>query len=472
MRKSRLVHVFYALTSSQRLLLRKAVYSPIFNKREDIQLLLEYMYKIDPISQKNLLDRETVFKQLFPKQKFDMQQLRYTMSFLLKVLEDVLIYQQATKDEFQNKLYLARAYRELKAPKFFEQTIQKARQDYGKQNLRDISNLKNAYSLELESYLATQEQGRTKPKNLQKLNDAFDIQYIAEKLKQACRILSYQTVYKEEYQTGLLAEVLGYVGNHKLLLNIPAVALYYYYYKAATEVVEGASFFDQFKHELLQAEGVFSDVEMRDLHVLAINYGIKRLNTEQGDYYLQETFDLYKIALTKDYLSEQGELSRFAFTNIVSIALKLKEYKWTWDFIESYKEHLNTVVRETYVHHSLSKWHFEQKQYDEAMLLLQQADYDDLLLNLSSKIMLLKIYYELSEYEVLDALLNSFKTFLSRKKLLAYHKENYRNVIRLTNKLVNVNPFSKTAKAKLRQEIEQTKVLTERAWLLQQLDQL
>ena len=37
--------------------------------------------------------------------------------------------------------------------------------------------------------------------------------------------------------------------------------------------------------------------------------------------------------------------------------------------------------------------------------------------------MLLKIYYELQEYEVLDSFLHSFNVFLQRKKLIGYHKE-------------------------------------------------
>ena len=86
--------------------------------------------------------------------------------------------------------------------------------------------------------------------------------------------------------------------------------------------------------------------------------------------------------------------------------------------------------------------------------------------------MQLKIYYELQEFDVLESFLNSFRTYVNRKKqsgdLRSYHQENYLNIIRLTQKLLTYNPFDKKEKAKLKDEIEKTKV-TERKWLLDQL---
>ncbi|MCY7330670.1 MAG: hypothetical protein LH618_19110 [Saprospiraceae bacterium] len=50
------------------------------------------------------------------------------------------------------------------------------------------------------------------------------------------------------------------------------------------------------------------------------------------------------------------------------------------------------------------------------MPLLAQAGESDLLLNLDSRVMLLKIYYETGEWDALDALLASFRVLLLRKK--------------------------------------------------------
>ena len=79
---------------------------------------------------------------------------------------------------------------------------------------------------------------------------------------------------------------------------------------------------------------------------------------------------------------------------------------------------------------------------------------------------MLKVYFELEEFDLLDAHLGAMRTFIRRKKMIGYHEENYVNLIHFTRKLVESNPYDRTEQEKLRQEIEQTKVVAEKGWLL------
>ena len=83
-------------------------------------------------------------------------------------------------------------------------------------------------------------------------------------------------------------------------------------------------------------------------------------------------------------------------------------------------------------------------------------------------------YYELSEYQTLESLLESIRAYLQRKnKMLgSQHIALYKNIVRYTKKLIKVNPYNKEQVAKLRLEIEAATPLTEKAWLLKQLDDL
>ena len=101
-----------------------------------------------------------------------------------------------------------------------------------------------------------------------------------------------------------------------------------------------------------------------------------------------------------------------------------------------------------------------------------QFDYDDILFNLIAKSMLIKIYYEEGEFTALDSLLESLRTYINRKKAIAYHKNIYNNLIRFTKRLVRVGPYDSVQKEKLRREIEEANPLPERKWLLEQLEAL
>lgn len=477
MQKSKLIEVFFELSSTEKTALRKFIHSVYYNRREDVRQLHAYLEQFEDGHHPDL-SKDKVFSYVFPNEdhaKEKEQDLRYVMSFLLKLIEEFLTTEEAMSNESLNHLRLARVYRRMRLPKHFKQELRKARHLHKKSNLRDFEHYEMAFQIEQEEYIFTGHTERVAPRNLQQLSDMLDIQYIAAKLKQSCLLLAHQTMYKISYDTGLLQALLQYVDEHEELLEEPAIALYYFYYQAVT-LEEGEAYFKRFKKLLLQEVNAFPEDEMRDLYQFAINFCIRKVNlqAEGFEQYFEEMLDLYKAGLEYSFLLQDGQLSPFAFKNIVSTALWLQQFEWTADFIQKYQNYLNPSIRETYVNFAYSKLRFEQKNYDEALLLLQKVEYSsDIFLNLNAKVMLLKIYYELDEYDVLESFLNSFKTYVNRKKksgdLRSYHQENFLNIIRFTIKLLTYNRFSKKEKKKLKVEIEDTKVLTERSWLLEQL---
>jgi hypothetical protein len=106
------------------------------------------------------------------------------------------------------------------------------------------------------------------------------------------------------------------------------------------------------------------------------------------------------------------------------------------------------------------------------MKLFAQSDYDDILMSLNAKTMLLKMYYELDEINALESLLGSMRTYLQRKKVLGYHKSNYQSIIHFTKKLLKLPPYASDQHAKLKKELTEASPLTERKWLLEQLDRI
>ncbi|HAD13909.1 MAG TPA: hypothetical protein DCF33_15900, partial [Saprospirales bacterium] len=119
---------------------------------------------------------------------------------------------------------------------------------------------------------------------------------------------------------------------------------------------------------------------------------------------------------------------------------------------------------------SMAKVYFTLKNYKLAMPLLARVDENDLLLNLDSRVMLLKMYYETDATDALDALLASFKILLLRKKkLIGYHSTHYLNTLRYIQKLTRLNQNDRQAIQVFRAEIEANKLVIEKDWLLEQL---
>ena len=63
--------------------------------------------------------------------------------------------------------------------------------------------------------------------------------------------------------------------------------------------------------------------------------------------------------------------------------------------------------------------------------------------------MLLRIYFELGEYDALESLLDSFATYLRRQQDLGYHREHYRNLIHFVRRLLNIGMHNKEERQEL-----------------------
>jgi len=61
---------------------------------------------------------------------------------------------------------------------------------------------------------------------------------------------------------------------------------------------------------------------------------------------------------------------------------------------------------------------------------------------------------------------------VKRHRNLGYHSKSYLNMVRLTRKLVRLNPSDGRRRKALEERIESTEGLTEKQWLSEKLDEL
>ena len=234
---------------------------------------------------------------------------------------------------------------------------------------------------------------------------------------------------------------------------------------------EEDSYFRAFSGLLADVQPVFSVEEIRRLYLQAINYCIRRLNNGEHRFF-RDVLELYQAGLEREYLLEQGVLSRFTYHNIVAAALHVGELDWVNTFIHNYKALLERRYRESSFSFNLARLEYHRKRYQAVLELLQKANYRDPLLNLAARTLLLKTWYELGETELLHAHLDAMRNYIQRKKVIGYHKANYLNIVRYTDRLLRARYGDARAVSNLEQSIRSEEVLTERDWLLAQLGEL
>ena len=443
----------------------KFLESPYFNATQLVIDLFQFISQLSP-KKRNTLTKEQLHLALYPTLSYKDERIRLAMSQLVQLIEQFLLLEEWKNNTLSNKIQLVQLYQQKKAEKLYEQTSHLTYQQLQKQPLRNAVYFNQSYQLALANYQQASFTNRMGPQNLQEVADLLDTSYLIEKLKTACLVASHQRVYQQDYDFSLLELILDYITQNKLT-TIPAIGIYYYSYQSLVKENPTDSF-QQFKNLLFQYQHQFTKTELMDIYLMGINCCIRMIN--KGDHqFLEESMDLYQKGLASNALLENGVLSRFTYQNIVSTGLRTQSYQWTEKFIETYKSKVEKAYRESAYRFNKGRVAYQQKQYPAALDLLKDTDHKDLLVNLFSKTLLLKIYYELEEFKLLDAFLDSFQIYLRRKKIIGYHRDNYKKVIYYTRQLMKVNPFDKEEKRALEKKIIGEQNLLEKEWLLTQL---
>lgn len=441
--------------------------NPHFNRRPEVLRLFRFIRSGLP-DKKGKLTIKNAIKALPPEKAATEAQLRYCLSYLNQAIHQFLVQQAALRPSPAHYIHLIKTLRGYESPKHQQVAYRKLRQFFAGDILPSVDYYRLRYETERETYHDSVNPQRTAPKNLQALNDTLDLSYLAEKLKNCCLALSHQAVVEVNYDTGLLPFALQYLDqNQALLSQEPVLGLYYYYFKAATQA-EGVAYFTQMRQLMRDHAQQLATEEQRTIYLLAINYGIRQFNSGQSDY-LRPVFDLYREALDLNLLFENQRLSPFAYKNIAGIAIRLQEFGWAKNFIESYQNRILPQYRKDYTAYLFAKWHYEQQAYGPAMEHLNQVKFTDRFLSLDAKVMLMKIFYEQEEFEVLDAFLTATQRYLERQNLMSYHKQNYGNTIYFLRKLLSTNPHDSKQIQQLKARIAAANPLGEKAWLLGRL---
>ncbi len=441
------------------------VCSPFFNWKEHIVRLYKYFRWC--LETGRSPDKEGAFAAAHPDRSFDDTSLRLANSDLLYLLERFWIYEEALADRGRNQIWLVSAYRKRNLTRHCQTALREARQHYQCQTQRDAEYFDDNYRIELEAFQLSASSKRYEAFNLQEIAHLLDQAYAARLLRLVCIALTHQALTQKPYRFSLLEAVQAHV-EREGWLDIPAIGLYHYACRFLMDSKAEDSF-TRFCEVLQKTSDQLPADEQRTLYLLAINFSIKKSNdTSQLGWY-RTTLSLYRRALEHGLLLENGMLSRFAYNNIVGVAVRLGEIAWAEQFAERYRLLLERRYREATFHFNMARIAFARSDYDNALIYLQRADYKDFINGMNARILQMKIYCETREFDLLESHLDSMLHFIRRQRAVGYHRENYLKVVRYTRMLIRLRPGDTSAAAELRRQIESEPVLTEKEWLLSRL---
>ena len=440
--------------------------SKFHNIRQEEKSL--YKYLIDCIAKDLDPDRQKLFKKVYGnKVKFNDQKLRLVISKLFKQIEKYcILLELGTGNEELEDLLLLRYYRKKNLG-----TLYKSKYNSIMSNNRSAKKKTLPFDflldIEFENYQYESLQKRNQELNIQVLLDLTDMNFYTQKLRIACYALSHKNIYSAEYDFRYTEEILIDI-EERDLLTIPVISVYYHCYQMMRKIDDEATY-RLFRNTLLNYQENFNQDELRSLYFFALNFCIRKLNKGEKSFG-KEGLDLYEKAIKMKILFIDGKLSRFTYRNMAMMAIRNEDFERAEKISDDYENLLRAQDRKSAYHFNKALIYYYKKEYELALENIIEADFKDHLISLAAKTLQAKIYFELDADKVLDSHLDSMEMYIIRNKVLGYHKNNYKNIIKYFKRLVRLNPYDNEKKMKFAEKVKSEEVLTEKKWLLEKIE--
>jgi hypothetical protein len=386
---------------------------------------------------------------------------RVLMSELYKMCEKFIIIQATLSDKVYSTVTLSRFFREVEDEKLFSALYSAT----GNTTPKTADDHAFMSQIEYEQWQFSQLKSRFSKMNFDRMVYHDDVSIISHKLKLMVNLLSQTHLTSTIINTSLTKTFMNLVESNGYT-EVPCISMYYFAIKMMDEP-ENESWFSKLQKGLSEFSDYFTHDELKILLGQAINYCIRQHNSGVR-IYTEYLFDLYHKALDKDYLLTHGYLSRTTYRNINTIAIRLGMYTEAKNISKTYKSKLRPEQRESAYSFNMANIYFAEGDHDSSLAELINVELDDHLSNLFAKALQLKIYYETNNFRLLDAHLDAMQVYLTRKKIIGYHKTNYSNILKYTRKLMNLPTNDREARQKLGIKIQNEKILTDKEWLLKQ----
>lgn len=465
MKKSKLVHSLRTCSPKELTALKRFVASPYFNRQTELSQLLAYLLGYWPHFEADALQKTHVFEAIWPNLAFDGKRFRYFITALEKLVERFWAIQKMEQTGHAAQLALLESASARGAGKVYKQANRRLKA------LTEVQGeaTESSYFLEHFQWSETNQrhfaraQERRYDDSIQHQSNYLDRYYFLEKLKLACAMLDRRAVVAGTYEIGISAAWSKHL-TEQSCFDEPLIRLYYETWLCLQDEQQEAHF-HAFKARLEAHDQMIALNELRNLYHMAINYCARKIRQGQ-EAYIATALDLYLNGLQKDILLHNGELSPWAFTNIVKLAMRLQRYEWGEAFLHEYAPKLPAASRENALRYNLAELFYYTGRRAEAQQQLQQVAFSDLNYYLGARVLLAKLYYEEGAEEALLSLIASFIIFLKRNRKISTNlKHTYLNFCDILFQLVRRSPKKLP---NLGERIQQNPLLTDRNWLLEQ----
>ncbi len=416
--------------------------------------------------------------------------MRNLISDMIWITEDYLALTNFKNDTIEVKKHLLKELQERNIEKLFEKNIEEANKILESSRVRDEYYYSNKYELEsirrsfyeLKLPVGKRQQVHgILPNEIENLTYSFFITI----LKEYFSMYNVQSQLNFEYGFKFFDEIMSHIEREKETYQ--QVPIIYILHSFLSLFIKGEQeeMIPSLKEMIDKNIGIMNKVDFDNFYIELYNYyKHKQFLGVKG--YGRKSFELIKEMLDKNVFTRQGNtITAHAYTNIVHAAIREHEIEWAEEFINKYKGKLPVLHRENaYLYNfavlnsmkGYTAGDFKQKKqyYEKSLDYLARVKSEDFYYMTRIKNLLIKIYYELNDFEHAKGLIASYKQYLLKNKIIPTElNQRYQNFINFTGKLIKIRIDNDVYASKLLlNQIDETKNTEYKRWLIERLTEI
>ncbi len=476
MQKLKLALLLEGLSSAEIKRLGDFVRSPFYNKNKNLVLLYQFFERSFNQSDQDKITKEKIWEHLCPDKKYDDSKLRSVFSDFKKLCETFFIIIKQEQNPLNQKNILLDALIERNLTKNFEQLS------------KDVSLiLDSEFNRNFEYYLSKIDFERTHisagGKNIEKnldenfirLSDSIDHFFLSAKLDLFNSLLSrkYHVLGNLTLKIKFIDEILSHIEENlkEIKKDHPVIFSEYLILKMMT-AARSEKYFIDLHGFVLKNINKYKQTELEQVYFPLINYSFNKLALGENKY-LELIFEIYRTFERKNFYNEMKVFQDIDYISIAIAGLRLNEILWVENFTDKYNYKLSVDFKADSTSLVNALISYKKKDYQKAISSLSNVNYQNSYYYLKSKETLMQIYYEQSEFEALQSLIDSTRHYLKRRQnILSIHYERYMMFLKYINMLLNAKENNNYKKLLLKKELNKNKNVIAREWLLEKMKDL
>ncbi|HET8963240.1 MAG TPA: hypothetical protein VFM99_05050, partial [Chitinophagales bacterium] len=322
----KVISALHSLSQAKRRRFSKFLHSPYFNTRVKVIALGDY---ITELQSEEYWDSTQAFTIVFGNKKFEPLPLNNVLSDLYKLLERFLRIEAMEQADDLKHAAEVKGILNIGAPSVTKAFLRKKE----KQNIQDAF---GKYQLnKLSDQFHFQQTRKNNNDDLIASQKNFTTHFLQQQLRTWCELLNRSNILSLKFDNNELSKF-------KIVLNQfeddlqknPSINLYYAIFQWLNNPVDDNWYID-FPKNLISHLDKLSENNAKEICAYVQNYCVKRIN-EGKENFLRELFNLFRLMISKNLITDNNTLSQWTYKNIVTTGLRLKEFKETEQFIHEW----------------------------------------------------------------------------------------------------------------------------------------